>query len=162
MPHYPPRLDCICLAAAAFCAAFVSAPLTALAEPSSIQAPQATRTKVAYSSDNPVEARLKSLHAALRITAGQESQWLAVADVMRENAKTSGALIEKRAADAKTLTAIDDLRAYMAIAEAHVAGVKHLIPAMESLYDSMPDAQKKNADVVFSHHPMRSPARKSQ
>jgi LTXXQ motif family protein len=109
---------------------------------------------------DPVEARVKSLHDALKITASQEPQWQAVADVMRDNAKRTGALIEERAANLKTMTAIDDLHSYEAIAEAHLSGVKNLIPAVEALYASMSDAQKKNADVVFSHRPQPTAKKK--
>jgi Spy/CpxP family protein refolding chaperone len=98
-----------------------------------------------------VEAHIKSLHHQLRITAAQEPQWQAVAQAMRDNAKAIGALVEDRVAKTKSMTAIDDLNSYAAIADAHAAGVKSLIPAFEALYATMTDAQKKNADMVFRH-----------
>ena len=67
----------------------------------------------------------------------------------------------ERAAKAKTMTAIDDLHSYEAITEAHVESVKRLIPAVEALYATMSDAQKKNADAVFSHRVQRATAKKS-
>jgi periplasmic protein CpxP/Spy len=108
-----------------------------------------------------VEARIKSLHDQLKITADQEAQWSAVAEVMRGNAKAISDLVVERAKNAKTMTAIDDLRSYRVLAEAHVAGVKKLIPAFETLYAAMSDAQKKNADTVFSHRPRRAHSKKS-
>lgn len=155
------RFDRVYITAIAIGAATLfAAPCIVAANP-----PQSTHlqmaAKPAYPSADAVEARLASLHAALKITPDQENKWHAVADVMRENAKTNRALIEKRLANAPTMSAIDDLRAYMAIAEAHALGVRHLIPAMESLYDAMPGDQQKNADAVFSHHPMKPAARKS-
>jgi len=101
-----------------------------------------------------VEARIKSLHDRLNITAAQETQWAAVADAMRDNAKTMEAAIQQREA-AKSMTAVDDLKAYQAIADAHAQGLQKLIPAFDALYASMSDDQKKNADTVFSqgrHH----------
>ncbi len=80
---------------------------------------------------------------------------------MRDNAKTMSDLIRDLAQKTSTMTAIDDLRSYAAVADAHAAGVKQLIPAFEALYATLSDAQKKNADVVFRHRPRRSPAKKS-
>ncbi len=108
-----------------------------------------------------VEARIKSLHDGLQITATQEPQWQAVAEVMRDNAKATGALIRERAANINTMTAVDDLHSYQAIAEAHASGIQKLIPAFEALYASMSDAQKTNADRIFRHQMKRSSHRKS-
>jgi hypothetical protein len=47
------------------------------------------------------------------------------------------------------LSAVDDLKTYEKFAQAHVDGLKNLISAFTSLYDTMPDAQKKVADKVF-------------
>ena len=140
-------------------AALAASPLLAIAAdmPSSDTPVKAHKGSSAKAT--PIEARLESLHAALKITAAQEPKWKVVAEVMRDNAKTSGALIEQREANARSMTAIDDLRAYEGIAEAHVAGVKKLIPAVEALYAEMSDTQKKNADKVFSRRPMRSAAK---
>lgn len=96
-----------------------------------------------------VERRIADLHTRLKITPDQEAQWKQVADVMRQNAAQVSAAIKDRAENAKTMTAIDNLRSYEKIAEAHEEGMQRLIPAFEKLYDSMPDAQKKNADAVF-------------
>lgn len=96
-----------------------------------------------------VEARITDLRAKLAITQAQESLWSTVTQVMRENANTMDALRTARAARERTMTAIDDLSSYSEIAEAHAAGLKTFIPAFTALYDSMSDAQKKNADAVF-------------
>jgi periplasmic protein CpxP/Spy len=102
-----------------------------------------------------VEARIASLHNQLKIMAAQEPQWSAFAQVMRDNAKTMDALIQSRVQNAKTMTAVDDLRAYQRIADAHADGLKKLIPAFEALYVTMPDEQKKNADAVFGQMQQR-------
>ncbi len=99
-----------------------------------------------------VEARIKELHTKLNITPAQEGPWNNVVQVMRDNAKTMEALIKGRTEKAGTMTAIDDLKSYSAIAEAHADGLKKFIPAFEPLYAGMSDAQKKSADKLFRQH----------
>jgi len=107
-----------------------------------------------------IEARIKTLHDQLQITPALESQWAAVAQAMRESAHQMQTLIQQRAQNAKTMTAVDDLRSYQAIAQAHLDGLNKLVPAFDTLYASMSDAQKKNADTVFQHK-VRAKAKKS-
>ncbi|MDB5405107.1 MAG: hypothetical protein JWL84_19 [Rhodospirillales bacterium] len=108
-----------------------------------------------------VEAHIKQLHDQLKITPAQEPSWQTVAQVMRENAKRVSELSEQREKQEATATAIDDLKSYAAIADAHAEGVRKLIPPFEALYDSMSDAQKRIADEVFRHRPRRSASKKS-
>ena len=98
------------------------------------------------------EARIKELHARLKITPEQEELWNKVTQVMRDNAKTMEALIKARSENASNMTAVDDLKSYNDIAEAHADGLKKFIPVFEPLYASMSDTQKKNADTLFRHH----------
>jgi hypothetical protein len=51
------------------------------------------------------------------------------------------------------MNAVDNLKSYAAMVDAHADGLKRLVPAMQALYDAMPDAQKKVADAVFSQRP---------
>jgi hypothetical protein len=110
---------------------------------------KATAGKV--SKTDRVEARIKELHTKLRITPAQKDLWNNVTQVMRDNAKTMEALIKARSEKASTMTAVDDLKSYGEIAEAHADGLKKFIPVFEPLYASMSDAQKKNADTLFQH-----------
>jgi hypothetical protein len=96
-----------------------------------------------------IEVRIKDLHTKLKITKDQEELWKAVADAMRENADRMEQIVRARAATAKTINAVDDLKSYAEIADAHSEGLKKFIPAFEALYNSMSDAQKKHADVLF-------------
>jgi protein CpxP len=97
-----------------------------------------------------VEQRIKDLHAALKITADQETKWNEVAQDMRENAAAMDKLIAAtRTTPPQTMSAVDDLKTYQKIAQAHVDGLKNLISSFEKLYAAMPDAQKKIADEVF-------------
>ena len=99
-----------------------------------------------------VEARIKELQTKLKITPAQEELWNNVTQVMRDNAKTMEALTKARSEGASTMTAIDDLKSYGEIVEAHADGIRKFIPAFEPLYASMSDAQKKAADTLFRHH----------
>ena len=98
-----------------------------------------------------VEVRIKELYTKLKITPAQEELWNKVTQAMRDDAKTMEALIKTRSENATTMTAVDDLKSYSEIAQAHADGLKKFIPAFEPLYASMSDAQKKNADKLFHH-----------
>jgi protein CpxP len=99
------------------------------------------------------DERIKQLHDDLKITPDQESKFDKLADVMRDNAKEMSAAVEKRSAAEKTTTALDDLKAYQTIAQAHADGLKNLVPAFETLYSALSDPQKKEADELFIHGP---------
>jgi len=98
------------------------------------------------------EARIKELHAKLKITPAQEELWNNVTRVMRDDAKTMEALIKARSEQESSMTAVDDLKSYSGIAEAHADYLKKFIPVFEPLYTSMSDAQKKNANLLFQPH----------
>ncbi len=98
-----------------------------------------------------VEQRITNLHAALKITPAQDAQWNAVAQAMRENAANMDTLVaSNRTTAPQSMTAVEDLKTYQKFAEAHVDGLKNLISSFSTLYDAMPDAQKKVADEVFN------------
>jgi len=71
---------------------------------------------------------------------------------MRDDAKTMEALIKARKEKASTMTAVDDLKSYGEIAQAHADGIKNFVSVFEPLYAGMSDAQKKSADMLFRHH----------
>ena len=75
---------------------------------------------------------------------------MTVAQVMRENARAIDELASERSTKRSSMNAVDDLRSYEEITDAHAEELKKLVPAFEALYDKMPDAQKKNADTVFN------------
>ncbi|HEX9464267.1 MAG TPA: Spy/CpxP family protein refolding chaperone [Alphaproteobacteria bacterium] len=125
--------------------------------PATAQAPAPGATaKPRRGGANSVEQRIADLHKRLQITPAQEDQWKQVAAVMRQNASDVEAVIKERAQNYKNMTAVDDLRSYEKISEVHEDGMKRLIPAFQSLYDSMSDTQKKNADNVFRSHQRRA------
>jgi len=97
-----------------------------------------------------VDARITKLHGDLQITADEQSKWDAVAQTMRDNAASMEKLVAtKRAQAPQSLTAVDDLTNYQDFAQAHLTGLQNLTTAFKSLYDTMPAAQKANADKVF-------------
>ena len=108
---------------------------------------------------NRVEQRIQTLHAQLKITDAEESLWAAVAQVMRDNAQAVEALARERH-EKTTMTAVDDLRSYQAIADAHATGLAKLVPAFQALYAAMPPDQQKNADTLFAKMKRRPATKK--
>jgi hypothetical protein len=98
---------------------------------------------------NAVEARIKELHRKLHITAAQKPQWDNLAQVMRDNAQAMSDLKKQRAADAQSMSAVDVVKSYESVIEAHEDGMKKFVPPFEALYNTMSDAQKKTADSLF-------------
>jgi protein CpxP len=123
----------------------------AAAQPSATQATQSTATDTKRSADR-TEKRIKELHEKLRITANQEPLWGKVAQTMRDNGQTIRATMTDRSTRLKTMSAIDDLKSYQIVADAHSDGLKRLIPVFETLYASMTPDQQKHADHVFGEH----------
>jgi periplasmic protein CpxP/Spy len=56
------------------------------------------------------------------------------------------------------MTAVEDLKTYQEFTQAHLDGLKNLTSAFSSLYDSMSDQQKKNADEVFAKFNRANPS----
>ena len=123
--------------------------------------PTATQS-VAPHSDAAVEAHIKRLHDQLKITSAEADQWNTVAQIMRDNEHQISGLIQQRAKNAPSMSAVDNLRTYEAITDAHEDGLKKLVPAFETLYGSMSDAQKKTADAVFSQRAQSRTAAQSK
>jgi hypothetical protein len=126
---------------------------------SSTAAPAAPAAKSAHapkhSARDHVEARIKQLHSELKITPAEEQQWNDVAQVMRDNAANLDSLLAARHDKVGTMNAVDDLKSYGDIAQAHADGVKKLSAVFDTLYASLSDTQKKLADQAFdprTHH----------
>lgn len=133
-------------------AALLASPLTpALAQSASAMS---SRADAAVAHEDTIDQRISSLHAELKITPAEESDWQAVATTMRDNAAAMDKLASDKAASATTMTAVEDLQTYQQFAQAHVEHLKKLTAAFETLYKAMPAEQKKIADEVFerSHH----------
>ncbi|MBN3808910.1 Spy/CpxP family protein refolding chaperone [Paraburkholderia sp. Ac-20347] len=102
-----------------------------------------------------VEERIAYLHSALKITPEQEPQWKAFADTMRNNGETMATLYKQRADSETSRNALDDMKQYAQISQAHAEDMQKLVTAFEPLYTSLSPEQKKLADTTFRH---RGPA----
>lgn len=109
----------------------------------------------------PVEARIKSLHKQLHITEVQKPQWDALATVMRDNAQAMVDLQKQRASDAQSMSAVEVIKSYESVIEAHESGMKKFVPPFEALYNTMSDAQKKTADSLFRNREKVSAAKQT-
>jgi periplasmic protein CpxP/Spy len=132
--------------AVAMSGAFAQTPAPAAASMSAASAPAG---KAGH--ERNVEDRIAYLHAQLKITPAQETQWNTFADVMRSNGETMGQLFRQRKA-ATNVSALDDMKQYAQIAQAHADGMKKLVDAFDPLYSGFSPEQKKLADVTF-HQP---------
>jgi periplasmic protein CpxP/Spy len=96
-----------------------------------------------------VEERIAYLHKQLKITPAQDAQWKTFADVMRANGENMGRLYRQRAQAAQTQSALDNMKQYALLAQAHADDMKQLVDAFEPLYNSMSPEQKKLTDTTF-------------
>jgi hypothetical protein len=109
----------------------------------------------------PVEARIRDLHKKLHITEAQKPQWDALAMVMRDNAQAMVDLQKQRAADSQSMNAVEVIKSYESVIEAHESGMKKFVPPFEALYNTMSDAQKKSADSLFRNREKASAAKQT-
>jgi protein CpxP len=121
---------------------------TAASAPASASASAAMSAK-AEKADKRLEERIKDLHTQLQITPQQEPLWSKVADTMRSNAQTMHGLYQDRMSKTESFNAVDDLKSYGDLAQAHADSVKSLESAFEPLYAALSDTQKKAADTAF-------------
>ena len=141
---------------------------TAASAPAASGAAPATAAKIAkfdQKADKHVEDRIKELHTKLQITPQQEDLWGKVADTMRSNSQHMRELYEQRMSQTEKFNAVDDLKSYGDLAQAHADSVKSLESSFEPLYAALSDTQKKAADEAFHHtgapHGMGKPGKHS-
>lgn len=147
--NFLPAFASACLVLAALLAGGAHAADTASAENAALTAP-----------DKQVEARIAQMHTRLQISTSQEDQWLPVAQTMRDNQTALEPLIGLRHRNAASATAIDDLRSYADVTEAHAAGIRRFSAAFEPLYAAFSDSQKATADKLFRSGPNKMGAGK--
>jgi len=113
-----------------------------------------------------VEQHIKRLHAQLHITAAEEQQWDAFADVMRRNAADMDEVFRQREQEFPSMNALQNMQSYAKIAVEHAEHLQKLVAAFETLYNALPESQQKLADQVFraraksraQQHSMAAPA----
>lgn len=98
--------------------------------------------------DQQVERQTAELKKQLQITPNQEQQFDAFAQIMRSNAQAMDSAMQQQAQNPPK-NAVDDLKGVQQLAETQLDGLKRLVPAFQSLYDSLSDQQKKTADSIF-------------
>ena len=97
-----------------------------------------------------VERQIADLNKKLKITAAQQPQFDAFAQVVRQNSQAMDALTQQQQPN-QSPNAVEALRASIQLADAEAEGLKRLLPVMQSLYDSLSDQQKRTADQTFGN-----------
>lgn len=110
-----------------------------------------------FSMKDRVEARIKDLHDAIDVTPNQESDWSDVAQAMRESEAGVSELIRARHNNADNSNAIDDIKSYQAISQAHADGMSKFVDAFEPFYSELTPEQKEKADAFFQNFQHRGP-----
>lgn len=134
----------------AFFALGAAAPLPAAAAGRSVPAQAQSRPQPQEAP--PVlnlETQIAELHKKLGITAAQEPQFKAFANVMRENAQT----MAHQPPPPANPSAVDALRFAVHAGELELDGMKKLLPPFQALYASLTPAQQKAADAAFRQGP---------
>ncbi len=119
------------------------------AAPVEFASPMSSHRVPGANAEQRVEEHIKQLHAQLRITPAEQPQWEQFASVMRENARAMDRQFAQRVQQYPTMNALQNMRSYQQIAEAHARGLQKLVPAFENLYNAMPEQQKLLTDQVF-------------
>ena len=96
------------------------------------------------------EKRIANMHKRLELTPAQEALWSPVADAMNENSMA----VDKVTMNIpdKKMTAVENLKTFEAMADAHAASLHRLVPPFSALYATMSDNQKQIADEMFERH----------
>jgi hypothetical protein len=120
--------------------------------PAQAQSPAGQKSAAARPAGDPVEAQLGDIKKRLSITAAQQPQFDQFASVVKQNAKEMDALMQKAAQGAEK-GAIEGLRSAASFAQTEADNLKRLVPALEALYASLTDQQKRTADKLFNSAP---------
>jgi periplasmic protein CpxP/Spy len=108
-----------------------------------------------------VEGRIADLDKRLGITSSERSQFAAMAEIMRANAKMMDALLVERQHDTNR-SAVDSLHWYQRLTEAHAAALKKFVPAFDALYAVLSARQRETADTVFQQLGQQPPPLRSR
>jgi len=93
------------------------------------------------------DRQIADLKKQLKITPQQEPQFNAFAEVMRNNAQELDALMRQPGSGPPN--AVEEVKRFAQFSETQANGMKRLVPALQALYDSLSDPQKKVADQVL-------------
>ncbi|HVC62301.1 MAG TPA: Spy/CpxP family protein refolding chaperone [Acetobacteraceae bacterium] len=99
-----------------------------------------------------VDRRIAHLHARLHITAAEQQEWDRFARVMRDNAKELDQAYQQRGARFESMNAVENMQSYAEIEQTRSQGMQKLVPAFQTLYASLSDQQKQQADRLFRNY----------
>jgi hypothetical protein len=133
---------------------FLSAIFFANADPSfAASAKKKSQAIARTSAVEHIEAQIKQLQGALKITEDQKELWDNLTAVMRENAQEmdelTDSLTKERAESTKNMNAVEHMKFHSQITQAHLDQLEKLIPPFEAFYDSLSDQQKNITNMVF-------------
>ncbi len=121
-----------------------------MAQPAATPAtPTSPAPAAASRRDNVVERRIAELHAKLKITPAEQKPFDDFAQAMRDNAQRMDNAIGTKQANAATATAVEQMKAYSELAQAHAEEVNRLLAPFSTLYNALSPDQKKLADQSF-------------
>ena len=129
-------------------------PANARSDGAALQLAQAARqggaktAAPAPSGGSETDRQIADLKKQLKITPQQEPQFNAFAEVMRSNEQDLDKLMQQGSANRQP-NAVQERKQAQQLTEAQAAGLKRLVPALQSLYDTLSDQQKKIADKVI-------------
>lgn len=124
-------------------------------QPAPAQSPAAPQPGAAQSqaqapaAGESVEAHLAELKTQLNITAAQQPKFDEFAKVIKQNATTMDAALQKAQQSAQQ-SAVEGLRAAASLTQTEADNLKRLVPALEALYATLSAEQKRTADELFS------------
>jgi periplasmic protein CpxP/Spy len=109
-------------------------------------------TRQAQPAGDPVDAQLGEIKKRLNITAAQQSQFDQFAATVKQNAQAMEAVMQKAGQSAER-NAVEGLRTAADFAQTEADNLKRLVPALDALYASFTDQQKRTADQLFNTAP---------
>jgi LTXXQ motif family protein len=96
-----------------------------------------------------IEGRIASLRTDLRITVAQEAEWSRFADALRATAKSTDGMLEQMPPSGAAATLPARLDRHEKMLTAHLNSLKTLKEAIDPLYATLSDDQKKIADRLM-------------
>jgi periplasmic protein CpxP/Spy len=96
-----------------------------------------------------IATSIARLHRELHIAPPQEAAFNGFANAMRENARAA----ERLPPPNRQVTAVEGLRLSIRAMQQELAGLRRLLPALETLYRSLSPQQRRTADEIFSRPP---------
>jgi len=109
--------------------------------------------RAAFDPGRHIEGRIAYLKTELKITDAQQPQFDAVANVMRDNAKSMHDAFQSLRGDrGQPQTALSRLEARAKFAQLRADGEAKMLAAFRPLYQAMSPDQQKAADEMLGHH----------